>query len=249
MEEKAQNPFGESFKGIAPRLGRFVTHPLVLAVISVGASFFFYHQGKAAVVADAIEEGRIAGNALGQRDALAAFEQNLPTLIEKRYPGAIKRASSLGRAEGDRDGFARGKEAGRSAGIQQGREAAIAETTLQYYAEKNWQVYAKRVRRLAEWADRLESARGNRQLEAGLLSEAHAIVEAAKVLKDKYTDQADAFNTTIGHMSKALDAINYPLLRAHARSLRSNLELKEQLFLQANESIVTTFESLKDPSG
>jgi hypothetical protein len=262
---------GRSARAIAA-VWSFLTRPLVLALIGVAASYasgaYFYEKGKSDVVKDAIHEGRIAGIAQGEKDEQIAFQKNLPALIENRYPGALKNARDLGHQEGlseglkkgrsdgydvgyaagkdagEQDGFGRGKADGFHAGVQQGRKEAVAECTLQHQAERNWQIYANEVGRMGDWADSLERERGNRELEAQLVSETRGVVEAAKALRAAYTDQAAAFDSIVDEMAAALAATNYPRLRELARALRDSLKSKGELFLQANKRIVTAFEDL-----
>jgi flagellar biosynthesis/type III secretory pathway protein FliH len=254
--------------GKGRKIWNFCIHPITLCVVGiiggVGSSWYYYEKGKSDVVAQAVEEAKRAGLAQAYKDGMAAFEANKLDLIEKRYPGAIKQARDLGFAEGREQGRADGREAARKEGyaegenagtikgrdsgyadgFKKGHEEAAKQFSLQTQAEKNWQLYAIKVDGLAYSADELASNPQDKQIRELLLSEARALISAAEQLRSAYTDQAAAFNGIMLELKTALEAQNFPLLRAHARSLRSNLEIKKSLFLQANQKMISAFEAL-----
>jgi len=186
-----------------------------------------------------LEEGRTQGR-----------EEGLAEGRELGRDEGRRQGQELGFAEGQKlgttEGWDQGREEGFAAGLQQGRDDATQEYTLQRHAERNWQNYAKVVESLATIAEVVEAEPGQRELEAQLVSDAEALIEAAGTLQAAYADQAEAFNTIIADLTEALAARNFPAIRAHARALRNNLVLKGELFLQANQRIFTAFESLNN---
>ena len=73
-------------------------------IASPASSYYFYNKGLSDAVTEAKAKGENLGRAEGQKQGLAAFEVNVPKLIEERYPGAVQNAQSLGFARGRRRG-------------------------------------------------------------------------------------------------------------------------------------------------
>ena len=81
--------------------------------------------------------------------------------------------------------------------------------------------------------------------EVQLIASSRALVDAAEQLKGAYTDQAAAFNSIMTDLKAAVDARNVEVIRSTARALRANLNIKKDLFLQANQRIVRAFDGLR----
>ena len=155
----------------------FIIHPLTLFLagifLSIIVGYYFYDRGKADAIAQALDEGRRVGLAQGLKDSQDAFDKNESSLLEKRYPGAIKQAKEsglsegresgrvIGHEEGRKEGYAageqsgllRGHDAGYADGVKSGRDAAARELSLQSQAEKNWNNYAAAVNSVGSLAE------------------------------------------------------------------------------------------------
>jgi flagellar biosynthesis/type III secretory pathway protein FliH len=102
-------------------LRRVIAHPAFWAIAGIIASFVFYNMGKSDAIAEQLEAGRKEGHQLGLQEATDAFEENLPTLIEQRYPGVLAAEKQISFSEGEEAGRADGRETGFAEGIAQGR--------------------------------------------------------------------------------------------------------------------------------
>lgn len=104
-------------------------------IASPASSYYFYNKGLSDAVTEAKAKGENLGRAEGQKQGLAAFEVNVPKLIEERYPGAVQNAQSLGFARGEEkgkaDGEKEGEKIGREAGRAEGEKAGLTEGKVQ----------------------------------------------------------------------------------------------------------------------
>jgi hypothetical protein len=241
----------------------FIIHPLTLflagIILSIIVGYYFYDRGKADAIAQALDEGRRVGLAQGLKDSQDAFDKNESSLLEKRYPGAIRQAKESGHSEGresgmvigheegrkegyaagEQSGLVRGHDAGYAEGVKSGRDAAARELSLQSQAEKNWNNYAAAVNSVGSLAE------SRKEGEERLIASSRALVDAAEQLKGAYADQAAAFNSIMSDLNAAVAARNVEVIRSTARALRANLNIKRDLFLQANQRIVRAFDGLR----
>jgi hypothetical protein len=236
-----------------------LTHAVTLTVLGTAVglaggyftSKYFYDKSLSENIRIATEAGETKGHAKGEADGLAegerksqaAFEKNMPQLLEQRFAAYLDSARKLSFSDGQKDGYESGNAAGEKDGFARGNASASTSCDSMRSAETNWRNYAAGVSRAA----RREHDLGSTKLDFDnqLFELASAIVRNAQELQTAYKDQARSFDSTIELMADALAKKDFNELRRLVVILNETLPTKENLFLSANKQAQAVFDSFQ----
>lgn len=216
-----------------------IKHPvstlLLGSVVSIGGSSYYYHASLADAVTNATERGFDEGLKQGQEREIRSFQSNLPGLVDKQCHDTLQTKHDLGYAEGDKDGYARGlregldrgEADGHARGLEDGRKATAADFSRCPDATTGWTNYATAVDAAGK---RASSLKDNPDLQEQFIAAVRTIIADAKALNGAYHSKAEAFDSTVDEIAKALEAGDYESVRTLTMTLRGTLPVKKGLF-------------------